>query len=241
MRSIDDKAFENCKKLKKVFLPDSIRDIGEEPFIGCESLMSIVVPKGEKWAFESLLPNNIDKIIEIDSEKQDIRTEVSKIDLNNVWTDEYGVIYSSDRTRLLKAPTKQIKRGNHNWKKSVLSGTYSVRPGTQCICDMAFLNCSELTTVYLPNSVKQIGNSSFAYCSNLITLELNDGLMKIGNGAFYNCKSLRHILIPQSLISIGNKIFEGSSIQAISTYRDDKKRVQQLLPYYKDIIDELPY
>ena len=110
VKSIGKYAFSYCKKLKTIYLPEGIMEIGEDPFAGCESLLSIIVPKGTKWMFENLLPSDKDIIIEIDREKQVISTEVSKVDLDDVWTDEYGVIYSSDRTRLLKAPTKQIKR-----------------------------------------------------------------------------------------------------------------------------------
>ena len=136
-----------------------------------------------------------------------------KDDLNNVWTDEYGVIYSSDRTRILKAPTKHIKRGNHNWTKGILSGTYSVRPGTTCICDRAFLNCCDLNAVILPQSVKQIGARSFQGCFELCAVELNDGLIKIGDNAFRDCKKLHSIHLPKSLEQVGNNAFYGCTIK----------------------------
>lgn len=213
VKYIDDKAFEDCRKLKTIYLPSGVIEIGEEPFVGCESLMSIVVPKGQGRVFESLLPNDKDKIIEIDSEKLDISTEVSKEDLNNVWTDEYGVIYSSDRTCLLKAPTKQIKRGNHNWTKSIFNGTYSVKPGTQYICDRAFLNCCGLNAVIFPQSVKQIGDRSFQGCFDLCTVELNDGLIIIGDNAFKDCKKLHSIQLPKSIQQVGNNAFYGCMIK----------------------------
>ena len=241
VRCIEFNAFAYCKKLKKVYLPDSVLEIGWDAFVGCESLISIVVPKGEKWAFESLLPNDKDKIIEVDSDKQDISTDVSKEDLNDVWTDEYGVIYSSDRTFLIKAPTKQIKRGNHNWTKSVLSGTYFVRPGTQCICDKAFLNCCDLNAIILPQSVKQIGTGSFQGCFGLCTVELNNGLINIGAKAFGNCKSLFSVFIPDSVKHIGKEALYGSGISVIYTNCGDGNRVKIMLPEYKDIIDELPF
>lgn len=213
IKTIGKNAFSYCKKLKTIYFPGRIREIKEEPFVGCESLQSIIVPNGTKWWYDYLLPNDKEKIIEIDSEKQDINTEVSKEDLNNVWTDEYGVIYSSDKTRLLKAPTKQIKRGNHNWTKSVLSGTYSVRPGTQCICDKAFLYCRDLNSVILPQSVKQIGDRSFQGCSGLCAVDLNEGLIKIGDSAFQGCIKLHSIHLPESLKHVGNNAFSGCMIK----------------------------
>ena len=157
VRCIGHHAFAYCKNLKKVYLPDSVLEIGEEPFAGCKSLMSIVVPKGEKRSFEIFLPNDKDKIIDIEAETRDISTEVSKVDLNNVWTDESGVIYSSDKTRLLRGPIEQVKKGNHGWTKGTIRGNYSVRPGTVCICERAFCNCPGLETIIFPQSVRQIG------------------------------------------------------------------------------------
>ena len=163
--------------------------------------------------FESLLPNDKDKIIEIDTETRDISKVVSKVDLNDVWTDEYGVIYSSDKTRLLKGPTESFKKGNHNWIKGMLSGTYSVRPGTKCICDRAFLNCCDLNAVILPQSVKQIGDRSFQGCSGLCAVDLNEGLIKIGDSAFQGCIKLHSIHLPESLKHVGNNAFSGCMIK----------------------------
>ena len=164
VRSIGDKVFEDCKKLKKVYLPDGIREIGEEPFAGCESLMSIVVPKGTRWMFENLLPNDKDKILEIDSQKQDINTEVSKEDLNNVWTDEFGVIYSTDMKYLIEGPVKETQKGVHIWKTGVLKNSYTIPDGVLSICDKAFFDCRYLISIKCPDSLMAIGASAFDTC-----------------------------------------------------------------------------
>ena len=212
VRCIGYQAFSYCKKLKKIYLPDSVLEIGEEPFAGCESLMSIVVPKGKKLMFENLLPNDKDKIIEIDPEKRDISTEVSKVDLNNVWIDEYGVIYSLDKTQLLRGPIEQVRKGNHEWKKGIIRGNYSVRPGTICICDRAFCNSPDLETIIFPESVRQIGKYAFYNCLNLSRVSLNDGLAKIDDNAFSGCKHLHSIHLPDSVKYVGNNTFMGCMI-----------------------------
>lgn len=43
---ISDKAFEGCKNLNKIILPDSLRRIGDEAFSGCTSLTEITLPIG---------------------------------------------------------------------------------------------------------------------------------------------------------------------------------------------------
>ena len=177
----------------------------------------------------------------VKNKRLDYDTKVTEEELANAWIDDFGVKYSADKKKLLKGPTEENRRGYHVWNKSILNGSYSILQGTVSICDKAFINCRDLITVYLPNSVKRIGNSSFSNCSGLMYLKLNEGLLEIGNEAFKNCKSLVHVLIPESLINIGDDVFEGSSICRISTFKGDKKRVQSLLPNHKDMIEELPY
>ena len=210
--SIADKAFEDCKKLKTVYIPDSVLEICDEAFTGCDSLMSIVVPKEKKFMFDNLLPNNKDKIIEVDSGIQDFSTVVSKVDLSNVWTDEYGVIYSLDKTQLLRCPIELVRKGNHEWKKGTIKGNYSVRPGTICICDRAFCNCPDLETIILPQSVRQIGKYAFNNCLNLSFVNLNEGLEKIDENAFSGCKRLTTIHLPDSIKFVGNNAFVGCMI-----------------------------
>ena len=140
-------------------------------------------------------------------------TKITKEDFDNVFVDEYGVIYSADRKRLLKGPTEQVERGGHNWTKGILSGKYSVRPGTACICDRAFLNCKDLNAVVFPQSVKRIGTKAFANCIELSTVDLNDGLVNIGDEAFQDCKKLCSIHLPKSLKQVGNNVFYGCMIK----------------------------
>ena len=147
--------------------------------------------------------------------EKDYSTTITKEDFEKTFVDEYGVVYSADRKRLLKGPIETIKRGDRNWTKGTLSGTYSVRPGTKCICDRAFLNCWELNAVILPQSVKQIGDRSFQGCSRLCAVNLNDGLIKIGESAFQDCKKLHSIHLPESLKQVGSNVFQGCRIKAL--------------------------
>lgn len=76
-------------------------------------------------------------------------TEVTKEDLENAVEDEFGVKYSKDWKRLLKAPKS-------------LSGKYSIRKGVKVIGDYAFYWCRNLNSIDIPNSVKTIGNRAFS-------------------------------------------------------------------------------
>lgn len=78
-------------------------------------------------------------------------TEVTDEDLKNAVEDEFGVKYSKDWKRLLKAPLG-------------LEGEYSIRKGVKVIGNSAFWLCSSLTNINIPNSVTNIGNEAFWRC-----------------------------------------------------------------------------
>ena len=131
---------------------------------------------------------------------ENLSTEVTEGDLENAWTDEYGVKYSIDKKRLLKAP-----EGLRN---------YSVKNGTIVICDKAFLICdyygaptSNLQSIYIAKSVKAIGDYCFWNCRELSSVKLYNGIESIGVGAFKECTSIEEILLPKSLRKLGPSAF----------------------------------
>ena len=54
------------------------------------------------------------------------------------------------------------------------------------IGNCAFLGCTSITTLTLPDGLTTIGNHAFNGCTSIATLTLPDGLTTIGDGAFYD-------------------------------------------------------
>ena len=121
-------------------------------------------------------------------------TEVTDEDLENAVEDEFGVKYSKDWKRLLKA-------------SSGLKGEYSIRKGVKVIGNEAFSVCWLLTKINIPNSVTNIGNSAFSECSSLTCINIPNSVTNIGDKTFSYCKSLANINIPNSVTNIGNGAF----------------------------------
>ena len=86
----------------------------------------------------------------------------------------------------------------------------SVYPVTE-IGDTAFLYCSGLTSVTIPNSVTSIGEGAFYDCSGLTAVTIGNSVTSIGYAAFAYCSGLTSITIPGSVASIGGSAFSGCS------------------------------
>ena len=136
------------------------------------------------------------RLFGVEKPKEEVwSTKVTDEDLENAVEDEFGVKYSKDWKRLLKAPMS-------------LSGKYSIRKGVKVIGDWAFYLCKSITNINIPNSVTTIGNLTFYGCESLTNINIPNGVTTIGNSAFYGCESLTCITIPSSVvIIIGNSFY----------------------------------
>ena len=98
-------------------------------------------------------------------------TEVTEEDLENAVEDEFGVKYSKDWKRLLKAPEK-------------LKGEYHIREGVKVIGNRAFDKYSSLTSINIPNSVTNIGERAFYGCKSLTNIIIPSSVVNMNGNPF---------------------------------------------------------
>ncbi len=69
--SIKDGAFSNCKSLKRVTIPDSVKYVSNKAFYGCDSLKHIIIPAGTRRKFEQLLNKYVNYLKEESDDTKD--------------------------------------------------------------------------------------------------------------------------------------------------------------------------
>ena len=126
-----------------------------------------------------------------------------------------GIYYSSTSESEVSVTYKN-KYNHDNYYESTIvipetvtykGKTYSVTS----IGDDAFVYCSWLRNVTIPNSVTEIGARAFRECTSLTDIIIPNSVTEIGACAFSYCTSLTNITIPNSVTSIKKDAFESTA------------------------------
>ena len=203
--SIGERAFTKCVCLTNVEIPNSVTKVGSNSFSGCSSLINIEIPEGVwgigNYAFSecsNLTSINIpSSTINIGSGAFNKCNKLMSINVapDNAWyTDEDGILFNKKKTAIVRYPAGRTETN------------YTIPDGVTYISD-AFSDCSNLESIYIPDSVDSLGESAFKNCSSLKHIEIPNGVTSISANAFNNCSDLESIYIPNGLIYIGHQAF----------------------------------
>lgn len=177
---IGDYAFNSCKGLTSITIPNSVASIGEQAFLGCTGLTSVTIG------------NNVTSI--------GSRAFYDCSGLTSITVNTGNTKYHSNGNCLIETERKTLILG---CKNSVIPSDGSVTS----IGGYAFYNCVALASVTIPNSVTSIGDNAFRGCTGLTSITISDSMTSIGYNAFYGCTGLTSVTIPDSMTSIWNYAF----------------------------------
>lgn len=97
-----------------------------------------------------------------------------------------------------------------------------------CIGSRAFMDCTELISVEIPNSITSIGEAAFFRCFELTSITIPNQVKTIGGFAFRGCRNLKNIVVPNGVSSIKTSTFGGCTgltslkmPRSVTTIEDD--------------------
>ena len=125
-------------------IPDSVKTVEDEAFGGCTNLERILIPASVTRLGEGPFVR-CEKLEEI----------IVNSDNTVYSSDEYGVLFSKDKTVLVQYPAGNTREN------------YTIPDGVERIGYCAFFTSSDLTDVIIPDSLTIILESAFSYCDGL--------------------------------------------------------------------------
>ena len=95
--------------------------------------------------------------------------------------------------------------------------------GVEYIGAHAFRDCSNLKTVQMANSVKEIERFAFYYCEKLQNITLSDNIKVLKSHTFSDCKNLTKIELPKNLEEIEIRAFFNCNLKEITLPKNLEK------------------
>ncbi|MFI3331620.1 MAG: leucine-rich repeat protein [Rikenellaceae bacterium] len=204
--AIDKKAFYDSK-VTKVYIPNSVVEIGEQAFMFCRGLKTIDLPNSVKtigsqaFSYSKLesitLPNSV---LHIKERAFSPCNQLSYISIpSSVLTIEGGA-FCIDLDAKKGEPTVIINNRNFVYENGMLLNTaktylnslvytygkLQIPNGVQVIEDYACWTTDKLVQVDISSSVKKINRFSFFLCKNLLSVHIPNNVKTLGYGAFYH-------------------------------------------------------
>ncbi len=214
--TIGESAFGYCMGLRSVTIGEGVTEIKRYAFGGCISLSNIIIPKSVT-SIGDVAFEYCNKLIEVRN-YSDLDIAIGEATngyvayyAKNVYTaDETSKLTTTDDGFLFYDDDKECYLLGYNGDRSDLTMPEKSPSGKEYgIYQYAFIYCSGLMSITIPDSVTLIGEGAFGGCSGLTSITIPDSVTSIGNSAFYDCIGLTSVTIGRGVSSIGSGIFGG--------------------------------
>lgn len=186
--------FRGCDMLKRVILPEKLKEIPAYFFKECPNLTTLVIP------------NSVTKI----GREAFSGSGISQITLSeNLTTIEAMAFKESGLTQITLPESLTTIEASAFYKTKL--ETITIPKNVTKIPTDCFYQCENLTRAMFPNTLTTIDARAFRGCSNLANIDIPTSLETIGVGAFGDCKNLKltnQFRFPDSMKEIGEAAFE---------------------------------
>ena len=216
-------AFSDCKDLRHLNIPNSVKLLGQSPFptdgkLQYNNYKDCFYLGNDENPYLLLVGASVKTLMSYDVHKDcrmidDFAFEMCTAMLE-ISLPEYMTFIGTDAFAYCQSLTSF----------TVPDGIKSLSPWTFAECKElesitlpdsliyieyeAFRNCKKLNNVVIPNSVIFMAEKVFNTCSSLTNVTLSTGMDKIRQETFMNCSALESITIPEGIFNIEKVAFE---------------------------------
>lgn len=242
--TIGRNCFKDCESLTVSPIPATAKSVGTGALNGCTRIEEVTIPVA--WAGPMISEDlagcsSLKRLIFADSElpfKMNFEA-FGKSDAARVAHKSIEEIYfGRDIDASLYANNLQPFHNMPALKKVTFSGHFTTISSTMfqgcsaleqvvfasgnlvaSMGENAFMSCSKLASIELPEAITTIAANSFNGCKALASVTLGSGVTSIGNNAFYNT-GLTSISLPASVRTISSQAFMNSKLAGTLTLNE---------------------
>ncbi len=142
--SIGDCAFQNCKNLTSVTIPDGVTKIGGNAFRNCTNLTAVTVPQSVTKIGPCAFTYYCLNLVSINVNAN-----------NSNYSSMDGVLFNKNKTELIQYPAGKTNT------------SYVIPDSVKVIDSYVFRDCSHIESITIPESVTYVGDYVFLGCSTL--------------------------------------------------------------------------
>lgn len=239
VRIVDNIAYNCCKSITTVFIPQSVEIIGVYSFHDCSNLHTVVfkgnprlkIIETHAFSITSLkkfdFPSGIERIGDSAFSKCENLLSITFHDDAKITTIPPNMFSCSALTKVIIPQSVEVI-DNYAFNKCSSLSLVTFQDGSKLkiIGESAFSNTS-IRYIDIPSGVEEIRGWAFSSCINLITARFSsDSKLKLIGPCAFDCSGIEKIVIPASVETIQEMAFVQCINLTSVTYLGDKARIK---------------